>query len=43
MHKVFQQEYPFIKINYKRIMGGEQRQRILSEMQAGFQRRRLSV
>lgn len=36
MHKVFQQEYPFIKINYKRIMGGEQRQRILSEMQAGL-------
>ena len=36
LHKVFQQEYPFIKINYKRIMGGEQQQRILSEMQAGL-------
>ena len=36
MHKVFQQEYPFIKINYKRVMGGEQSQRILSEMQAGM-------
>jgi ABC-type Fe3+ transport system substrate-binding protein len=36
MHKAFQQEYPFIKINYKRVMGGEQSQRILSEMQAGI-------
>lgn len=36
LHKAFQQEYPFIKINYKRVMGGEQRQRILSEMQAGI-------
>jgi ABC-type Fe3+ transport system substrate-binding protein len=36
MHKAFQKEFPFLKINYKRIMGGEQRQRILSEMQAGL-------
>src|SRR4030095_2361265 len=36
MHKAFQKEFPYNKINYKRIMGGEQRQRILSEMQAGL-------
>jgi hypothetical protein len=36
MHKAFQQEFPLIKINYKRVMGGEQRQRVLSEMQAGL-------
>jgi iron(III) transport system substrate-binding protein len=36
LHKAFQNEFPFLKINYKRIMGGEQRQRILSEMQAGL-------
>lgn len=36
LHNAFQKEYPFIKIHYKRVMGGEQRQRILSEMQAGL-------
>jgi len=36
LHKALQSEFPFLKINYKRIMGGEQRQRILSEMQAGM-------
>jgi iron(III) transport system substrate-binding protein len=36
LHKVFQTEYPFIKINYKRVMGGEQSQRVLSEMQASI-------
>jgi iron(III) transport system substrate-binding protein len=36
LHKAFQKEFPFLTINYKRIMGGEQRQRILSEMQAGL-------
>ncbi len=37
LNKAFQQEYPFIaSINYKRVMGGEQRQRVMSEMQAGI-------
>ncbi|MBI2986956.1 MAG: extracellular solute-binding protein [Deltaproteobacteria bacterium] len=36
LHKAFQKEYPFIKINYGRVRGGEQRQRVLSEMQAGI-------
>jgi iron(III) transport system substrate-binding protein len=36
LHSAFQKEYPFIKINYKRVMGGEQRQRIISEMQSGL-------
>src|SRR5262245_40711555 len=36
LHSAFQKEYPFLKINYKRVMGGEQRQRVLSEMQAGL-------
>ena len=37
LNKAFQQEYPFItSINYKRVMGGEQQQRVMSEMQAGI-------
>ena len=36
LHKAFQKEFPFLKINYKRVMDGEQRQRILAEMQAGL-------
>jgi ABC-type Fe3+ transport system substrate-binding protein len=37
LNKAFQQQYPFItSINYKRVMGGDQQQRVMSEMQAGI-------
>ena len=37
LNKAFQKEYPFIKeISYRRARGGEQAERLISEMQAGI-------